>query len=339
MILYLTSNDHVNLLDMVEQEQNLPVKKLTGQFLLMSFVVKDMRHYSHVRFITIDRKAILESDEEMVQALLSFQTMYEIRVIVIAIGLSESSPFLYQLTQAGITNLATAEKIDQLHDEIKECLSEQGMHRFTSPVSTISDIMKPDYPTPEEQKYRFECKNIKVAIAGSDRRVGVTTTAMNLMCWINRHGGSACYVEANISKHLAHIVQLFQPEQDGHAYVIEGHDLYFTNELNRDYNFIVIDCGVISEKMLSERFVNTDIRILCGSAMPYELPVFYRAIQHCKDVGVRPLALCVPNNIRPYVKRMDNHLMFGESSHDLFDSTINAHIYFELLNEHILLKS
>ncbi|MFB5678063.1 hypothetical protein ACE3NQ_22275 [Paenibacillus terreus] len=336
MILYLTSNDHVNLLDMIEQEQNLPVKKLTGQFSLLSFVVKDMRHFSHVRFVAIDRKAILESDDEMVQALLSFQTMYEIRLIVIAIGLPESSSFLLQLTEAGITNIATADEIDPLRAEIRECFSEQGLQRFISPVSTVPDIMKKDSSTYEEQQYRFDCKNINIAIAGSDRRVGVTTTAMNLMCWINHHGGSACYLEANMSKHLAHIVQLFQPEQDGQAYVIEGHDLYFTNELNRDYNFIVIDCGVLSEKILPKTFINADIRVLCGSAMPYELPVFYRAIQRCKEIEVHPLALCVPKNIRPYVESMNNNLIFGGNSHDLFDDKINASVYLQLLSKYII---
>lgn len=335
MILYLTSNDHVNLLDIMEQEQDLPVKKLTGQFSLLSFVVKDMRHFSHVRFVAIDRKAILESDEEMVEALLSFQTMYEICVIVIAIGLSGSSPFLLQLTKAGISNIATAEEIDTLWDEIRECFSEQGMQRFVSPSSFASDIKESAFSSHEERQYRFECKNIMVAIAGSDRRVGVTTTAMNLMCWINHHGGSACYVESNVSKHLAHIVQLFQSEQKGNAYVIEGHDLYFTDELNRKYNFIVIDCGVLEEKRLPEAFVNADIRILCGSAMPYELPVFYRTIQRCKDIEVQPLALCVPKNIRLYVESLDNNLLFVESSHDLFDSSINIPIYLRLLDKYI----
>ncbi|RRJ65140.1 hypothetical protein EHV15_21145 [Paenibacillus oralis] len=142
MILYLTSNDHVNLLDMIEQEQNLPVKKLTGQFSLLSFVVKDMRHFSHVRSVAIDRKAILEPDDEIVQALLSFQTMYEIRLIVIAIGLPESSPLLLQLTNVSITNIVTADEIDPLRDEIRECFSEQGMQRFISPVSTVADIIR-----------------------------------------------------------------------------------------------------------------------------------------------------------------------------------------------------
>ncbi|MDU5947451.1 hypothetical protein P4H94_26865 [Paenibacillus macerans] len=334
MILYLTSNDHVNLLDMIEQEQNLPVKKLTGQFSLLSFVVKDMRHFSHVRFVAIDRKAVLESDEEMVQALLSFQTMYEIRVIVIAIGLSKTNSFLQQLIHAGITNIASAAEIDPLQEEIRECFSEQGMQRFISPAPPILEVNEPNPFTFEERQYRFECTNIRIAIAGSDRRVGVTTTAMNLMCWINHHGGSACYVEANVSKHLAHIVQLFQAEQEWNAYVIEGNDLYFTNELTREYNFIVIDCGVLSERILPETFVNSDIRILCGSAMPYELPVFYRAMQRCKEIEIHPLALCVPKNIRPYVESMNNNLMFGENSHDLFDDKINASVYLKLLSKY-----
>lgn len=336
MILYLTSKDHVNLLDMIEQKQNLPVKKLTGQFSLLSFVVKDMQHFSHVQSLVIDRKAILEPDDEMLQALLSFQTMYDIRLIVITIGLSENSSFLQQLIQAGITNIASAEEIDSLREEIRECFSEQGMQRFISSAPSILE----DYALPpEERQYRFDCTNIRIAIAGSDRRVGVTTTAMNLMCWINHHGGSACYVEANMSKHLAHIVQLFQPEQEGNSYVIEGHDLYFTNELNRDYNFILIDCGVLGENGLPIPFVSAEMRIVCGSAMPYELPVFYRAIQRCKDVEIQPLALSVPKNIRPYMKSIANSVQFGESSHDLFDSKINTSVYLQLLGKYMQFKN
>ncbi|AET57156.1 hypothetical protein HPL003_01860 [Paenibacillus terrae HPL-003] len=235
---------------------------------------------------------------------------------------------------AGITNIATADEINPLRDEIRECFSEQGMQRFVSPAPFGSDNKESDYSSPEERQYRFECKNIKIAIAGSDRRVGVTTTAMNLMCWIKNHGGTSCYVEANVSKHLAHIVQLFQPAQKGNAYVIEEHDLYFTSEINQDYNFIVIDCGILGEKLLPETFANADIRVLCGSAMPYELPVFYRAIQRCKDVETQPLALCVPKNIRPYMKTMDSNLLFVDSSHDLFDGSINTNIHLRLLEKY-----
>ncbi|WP_232229249.1 hypothetical protein [Paenibacillus zanthoxyli] len=53
---------------------------------------------------------------------------------------------------------------------------------------------------------------------------------MNLVFWIQAHGGSACYLEANTSKHLAHIIHLFDPEKVGNAYAMEGADFYLTPE-------------------------------------------------------------------------------------------------------------
>ncbi|EBK2060175.1 cryptochrome/photolyase family protein, partial [Salmonella enterica subsp. enterica serovar Typhi] len=108
MILYLTSEARVNLLDFLEKEQELPIKKLTGGFSLLSFVIKDMRHFAHVRYVTLDRAAITESDEELIQALLSYQTIYDIRVVLIVEGLPPGSPFLQELIQIGILNIVTA---------------------------------------------------------------------------------------------------------------------------------------------------------------------------------------------------------------------------------------
>lgn len=336
MILYLTSNTNVNLLDRLEAEQELPVKKLTGQFSLLSFVVKDMRHFSHVRYLAVDRKAVLESDEEMVKALLSFQTMYEIRIIIIAEGLLESSPLLLQLFHAGITNVATSEDIEAMLGEIKECFSEQGMQRYIHSSPSVSVIEPLQDLQLYEQQYQFDCKNIRIAVAGSDRRVGVTTTAMNLVFWINEHGGEACYWEANTSKHLAHIIHLYEPEREGHSYVMEGIDFYLTQEFNRDYNFIVTDCGVLGDSKLQDAFNNADVRLLCGSAMPYELPVFYRALDRCRYLSVHSIGLFVPENIKPYLLQIRKNILFGESSHDLFDSKANNKLYYKLLKEFII---
>ncbi|GIQ68326.1 hypothetical protein [Xylanibacillus composti] len=337
MILYLTSNTNVNLLDQLETEQELPVKKLTGQFSLLSFVVKDMRHFSHVRYVTIDRKAVMESDEEMLQALLSFQTMYEIRIIVIAEGLPESSPFLQQLIRAGITNVVTSKSIETMLLEIQDCFSEQGMQRYTHSVSFEPVEATSETNQPDEEKYIFDCKNIRIAIAGSDRRVGVTTTAMNLVFWIQAHGGNACYLEANTSKHLAHIIHLFEPEKSGNSYVIEGANFYLTPEFDRDYNFIVTDCGVLGDPRVQESFIQADIRILCGSAMPYELPMFYRAIERCKDLPVHVIGLFVPESLHSYLLQMiRNDILFGDNSHDLFDSVVNSRIYRLFLKEYTL---
>lgn len=337
MILYLTSTKKVNLLDFIEEELELPVKKLIGSFSLNSFVVKDMRFYSHVRYLAIDREAINETDEETVQALLSFQMMYEMRIIVISEGLPESSPFLQELIQADIQNVVIAEKIDMIQDELRECFSEMGMLRHKTTGESNSLEAMPQLTAVEEAtQFRFNCTNVIIAIAGCDRRVGVTTTAFNLVCWINAHGGSACYVEANSNNHLAHIIQLFKPDKFGNAYSMEGSDFYITKELNQDYNFIVIDCGMLKEQKIQDSFVNSDIRLLCSSAMPYEMVGFYRAMERCTDFSVQALGLFVPDNIRPYIsKSISQDILYFNATHDLFDSRTNRHLYLEILSKFI----
>ncbi len=336
MILYLTSTAQVNLLDFLEEEHELPVKKLVGQFSFLSFVVRDMRHFAHVRYVALDRAAITESDDDLAQALLSYLTIYHMRMVLIAEGLPLSSSFLHHLTQAGIVNIVTATEIEEIQTELRTCFSEDGMQRFKPPSqNAIISIEKPSLPLNEEQ-YRFGCSNITIAIAGSDRRVGVTTTAFNLTCWINAHGGTACYLEANISKHLAHIIQLFKPDKQGNAYVMNQIDFYLTPELNQPYNFIVIDCGTLGDRTFQESFVNADLQLLCGSAMPYELPVFYKAMDRCRELPAQALGLFAPEDLKPYlVQSISRDIVFGSNSHDLFDSNVNGHFHKKLLQFYI----
>lgn len=337
MILYLTSEARVNLLDFLEKEQELPIKKLTGGFSLLSFVIKDMRHFAHVRYVTLDRAAITESDEELIQALLSYQTIYDIRVVLIVEGLPPGSPFLQELIQIGILNVVTATEIEEIRAELRECFSEEGMQRFKPAALPLVEEKKTNLVHLEENvQYHFTCSNLKIAIAGCDRRVGVTTTAMNLVCWINAHGGTACYVEANPNNHLAHIIHLFEPEKTGNAYILEGNDLYMTKESLRDYNVIVFDCGVLGEQRIQEDFATADIRVLCGSAMPYELARFYRAIQRCKNHSVLSLGLFVPHDLKPYLlETINQNILFGTSSHDLFDPHVNGELYRKILQANI----
>ncbi|MGK9250260.1 hypothetical protein KXR95_01785 [Paenibacillus humicus] len=191
-------------------------------------------------------------------------------------------------------------------------------------------------PSEEDGLYHFTCTNQKIAVAGVDRRVGVTTTAMNLVCWINAHGGTACYVEANPNNHLAHIIHLYEPQKTGNAYVLDGNDLYMTRELNQDYNVIVLDCGVLGEQRIQEDFTQADIRLLCGSAMPYELAGFYRAMERCKDIPVQPLGLFVPDDIKSYlIDIISNDILFADTSHNLLDSRANEKVTKTLLRAHI----
>lgn len=93
MILYLSSQQHTNLLDfLAEKEDALPVKKMTGNFMLKQFVIYDMRNFSHCTELVLDRIAFGDEDRDFAQAIKEFLTMYNARITVICEGLKESDP-------------------------------------------------------------------------------------------------------------------------------------------------------------------------------------------------------------------------------------------------------
>ena len=335
MLFYLTSNDKVNLLDFAEAEIGVLPKKMTGKFSLLQLVVRDMRNYAHIRYFVIDRSAVSENDDGFVEAVNSFKMMFSARVVVICEGFSPHDTFVRQLIMSGVTDIVTAGSIGEIQAEILECLSPEGMRRYK--------VEEPEPQAPSisvkrsaaEKKYIFSARNVRIAVGGCQRRNGVTTTAANLAHWIEAHGGTACYLESNENRHLAYIVKLYGEQPDGNHYGIGGVDYYFTDEMDKSYNFIITDCGALDTKLPSA-FSNADLRLLCAPAMPYELPHLQSALLLCKGMTVNTLGMYVPLDIRELVQAAAGEDMrFMAPSHELFDSSANGGVYKELLDRYI----
>ena len=117
MILYLTSQQHTNLLDfLTEQTDALPIKKMTGNFMLKQFVIYDMRNFSHCTELVLDRDAFGDDDIHFAEAIEEFLTMYNARITVICEGLQESAPLCHDLLEAGVGNIVTAEEIGAIQN-------------------------------------------------------------------------------------------------------------------------------------------------------------------------------------------------------------------------------
>ncbi len=297
MLLYLTGKDRVNLLDFVENETGLIPKKMTGKFSLLQFVIRDMRNYAHLKYFVIDRTAVIEDDRGFIEAVHSFHTMFSARVIVICEGCSEEAPFLRQLVMARVTDIVTAVEIRDIQAQILECLSSEGMQRYTTPKEEPKTSEISLKSTSAVEKYTFSCQNIRIAVAGSQRRMGVTTTAVNLACWIQAHGGTACYLESNQHKHMPYILTLYSNQQEGNHYTLGNVDFYLTNELEKTYNFIITDCGELEEPPQTS-FKEAELRLLCGSAMPYEIVFMQNAMNRCEGMTVQALGMYVPLDLR-----------------------------------------
>lgn len=91
-------------------------------------------------------------------------------------------------------------------------------------------------------KYRFDCQNIRIAVVGSQPRVGVTTAAISLCHWLQCVGAMACYVEDNESRVLPIFARSYCMDQDGYSWRFEGVQ-YRRWEPDTPVNFIVRDMG------------------------------------------------------------------------------------------------
>jgi hypothetical protein len=211
------------------------------------------------------------------------------------------------------------------------------MQRYKKPQESFirDSVFSEVLITKEIIKYRWDARNVKIAIAGTQRRSGVTVTAFNLAAWLIVRGASVCYVEANSNQHLNWIVNIYDVEKEGEAYPIGGIDCYFTNELDMDYNFIIYDCGEIKEP--TTIFKEADIRLLCGSILPHEVKDYLQVLIACKDMNIFKLGLCVPEPLQEFcMESLSSDILIAEASHDLFENNINEHIYMPMVNKYTI---
>lgn len=338
MLLYLTSNQKSGLIDGVTREMLLPSKKLIGKFSLKSFVTKDMRNYATAKFFLIDAACVEEHGDDLTLALRSFQMMFSARIIVILSGCEGMGGSIQQLLSIGVVNLVTAETLDEAADELKEALSDEGMQRYVSPVPVQGHpaLQREPEAEPEEEviTYRWSAKNIRIAVAGAQRRSGTTVTAFNLAAWLTARGAKVAYIEVNTNRHLQILLNIYEAAPTGEHYTIDGIDCYLTNEPDRDYQFIIYDCGVM--QVPSTVFREADHRLLCGCVLPYEIPSFHKALEDCNGLEVRPVALSVPKEFQPYCRKLfSGELDMAETSHDLFAIRTNSRLYKPLVERYI----
>lgn len=332
MILYLTSVGHTNLLDFTkfcEPDSEMPVKKMVGCFVLKQFVIHDMRNFSHFTDVVLDRPAFTDTDEEFAQAVEEFLTMYSARITVISEGLSEQDPLFQALLDSGVGNLVRDTEIRGIQQEIRECLSDRGMDRYTPG-------QRPDRSEGQEH-YHFECNNVAVAVMGSQARTGTTTAAVGLCTWLAHAGASVCYVEANKSGHLPVLARSYgmQPQKDG--WMFEG-VLYRTEAPGEDVNFVVYDLGS-SFTASHDILERSGLRLLVCGTKPHELGFTIR-LQNALS-GTRAYLYCpfVAEEMREELAEAlqnDYHkILFAGYQPELTDGNCNAKHYKTIVAKYI----
>lgn len=325
MILYLASQQHTNLLDfLAEKEDALPVKKMTGNFMLKQFVIYDMRNFSHCTELVLDRIAFGDEDRDFAHAIEEFLTMYNARITVICEGLKESDPLCRALLDAGVGNIVTNVEIRGMQEEIMQSLSGQGMTRYAP--------KKRKKVGGQGEHYRFMADNVRIAMLSSQSRIGTTTTALGFAAWLGSVGASVAYVERNGSGIIPYLSDAYEMDEEAGGYRLEKM-WYGTQTPDAGVHFVLEDYGT------GRPDVDEDILLLVCGTKPYEIAHTMKLLEQYETKTAFVLCPFVDVALQDtYVEafQTDYHkIFFLEYQPDCMNGSSNAKIFKTIIGRYI----
>lgn len=365
MLLYLSSNENLTLFDFFKKEQGVLIEKLSGEFCLKKFIVHETRTFNHFKYIIIDLDAVVEDPtDDIIEALKAFKIMYNAKIILFA-GKTNTELLNKIIDEASIYNIVFGKTPDKIKEQVKICISKEGMTKhyikininlnydaeedvetaFELPsLGTADTGVWPEKKKFIESKLNFDAENIKIIIAGTMPRVGTTTTAINMACYLANVGAKVSYTEGNKSNHLRSIHShfFFNNPVANNFFTDSGADYYFDGNIpTKGYNFNIIDIGVLNGQNVKLLEEIGDIGLLCGGIKPYEIGEMEKVLKLVgKDIklilpGDNPLNIKKGNNMSSLSVK-DEQIYYTKFSLNLFDGNINAEIFKLVLDEYII---
>lgn len=325
MILYLSSQQHTNLLDfLAEKEDALPVKKMTGNFMLKQFVIYDMRNFSHCTELVLDRIAFGDEDRDFAQAIEEFLTMYNARITVICEGLKESDQLCRDLLDVGVGNIVTGTDIKVMQEEIRQSLSSHGMTRYAPKEREKTKV--------QGEQYHFMADGIRIAMISSQSRIGTTTMALGFAAWLGSIGASVAYVEKNASGIIPYLSDAYEMDEEAGGYRLEKM-WYGTQIPYAGFHFLLEDYGTDRPE------ADEDILLLVCGTKPYEIVHTMKLLELYETKAAFVLCPFVEPALQDtYVKafQTDYHkVFFLEYQPDCMNGSPNAKVFKRIVEKYI----
>lgn len=326
MLLYLSSNEHINMLDFLNDELGIIIKKLSGTFSLKQFIIGDLRSLNHFQYIVVDLNAIKDSDREIMDAVSAYKKMFTSRMIFYIEDIDIHRELAFELVENGIFNMVTANDVETLKLEFLKSISDLGINK-----REILSKLSPDNKKSNNalELNDFIKKEIKIAVTGLQHRVGTTTMAINLANYLAGMGVKVCYVEANEHDHLSTLPAFYEGMTAKEDTILYNGVKYLTlhSECHDEFDFIIYDMGVIDNRIISAARNNCDAVILCATGKPYELSDIaeYRALLDSIPIST-VFSFVSETDRQKYLKR-DANIHFSNYTPNYFDIEINEPIW------------
>ena len=266
MILAITKNNE-NLIYDVCKKNNLGLPQIiTGIDSLYKFAVQDLKSLSNYKAIIIDVCSTKEKEEDIVKAVVAIKSMYNVRIIILALGYKEGNSLLAKLFNEGIYNFVNGIDYETQIQQFRLSFSKDGNQykdavRFRGEIANIgkdSVIIKREYKTLKQY--------VSIGIAGTEKHIGVTTQCLLIAQFFNSLGMRACYICGRDEIENLEVDKDRIAKKSDNLLVYRGIDLYSKNKIPMlilPYNISkeeVEKCAEISRDLDKPIFIEPD----CG---------------------------------------------------------------------------
>ncbi|MBF4692268.1 hypothetical protein [Fusibacter ferrireducens] len=288
----------------------------------------------HFNYVFIDLNALKDCDEELMEAVIGFKKMFSSRMIFYIDMLKEKEKLILQLIEAGIYNIVISEEMESLKTEVLKSISDLGISKreIQSKISKEDTLVSCTF-TP----HSFVKKDIKIAVAGVQHRVGTTTMAINLANYLANIGASVCYVEANDHDHLRNFPEFYQGMimKEG---IIQYHGVKYLSlhsECHDEFDFIIYDMGVVNNRIIEVVRKKCDAAILCATGKPYENNEMTSIKNLMGDKRIGTVLSFIADSNKRKIEKENEHVYFSNYTPDYFDGDSNIEVWEDIITRFI----
>lgn len=223
---------------------------ISNDFYLGKHIKEKMSELMDVEKIVIDLSALNDLDDEITEALDALRYLdSQIGIIIVAPNREPGDPLLTQIFQMGIYDIISGSDYKKLQEELEVCLTIGKSYKDAIEYKTASNdriVVKTET--------KQAVNKVMVGLAGSQKRIGVTHSTIQLAATLRKKGYMVAVVECNTYHPVLEILRDEYEEKilEDH-YSIEGIDFYelaeeaLPNALAKAYNFILCDFGFYGE--------------------------------------------------------------------------------------------
>lgn len=276
-----------NVIEQVARENHIvETMRFINEYNFSELIQTGIRNLNGTNFLILDLDSFIRftKEKDFIARIRLLRELYSsLRIIILAQGYKQGNVLLGKLFNEGIYNIITASDDVKLKAEVEKCFSDEGMTYANSMKFRLGEesILKINQTTNVVQEKFVKVKQtVTIGVAGTERHIGATTVAINLVQYLNSlPNTSACYIEYNNHETLSTIQGLDGSiyYQDAKKIAYRGIDMFFMPKAIADiqkyeYEFYVYDFGNIDSLNEDQKnnFMSRDLKMLVSGNKVWE---------------------------------------------------------------------